>query len=309
MNIKHNKTGLVRAGNVAIPEEFFSRLKTGAAKLDKIFGEGILPGMTITISADPGCGKTTLMLQLCQALADQNFTAAYVSGEESQEMVAYTCSRLQSDDVLIACENNLDRICDIMKDVDFLVIDSFQSLTTDADLRGARLEQHKIDTIVGAAKQYKTAVAFVLHSTKGGQYKGGTGIVHAVDCNIRIEADSDNVRNIDVDKNRYGYAGSHTLFFGSCGYDFEANVVAASTTPRSKSSNKDAQLNAIMQITEPPAINVQRVCNELNIDAMRANYLLRDLVAQNKLQKFGRGENAVWKFTKVSQLQSVEMSA
>lgn len=299
MKIAHKTTSLVKASDVNIPQEFFQRLKTGIAQIDKVFGEGILPGMTFTISADPGCGKTTLMLQLCQALAQQGYTAAYLSGEESQEMVAYTCKRLHTGDVLIAHNNNLSCIEDIAEQVDLLIVDSFQSLQCGEDISASAAESIKSDTLTSLAKKHKTAIGIILHSTKGGTYKGGSGIVHAVDCNMRLEADGDHVRIIEVDKNRYGSAGSFTFFFGSMGYDFD-KVVEVSNEPKGKGANKVKQLQAIMQMTEPPHINVQRVCKELDIDAMRAGYLLRHLVSENKLQKFGRGDDAIWKFVETS---------
>jgi len=298
MKIEHKTTTLNRAGDVEIPQEFFNRLKTGIAQVDRIFGEGILPGMTFTISADPGCGKTTLMLQICQALANQGYTAAYLSGEESQVMVAYTCRRLKTVDVLIASNNDLSTVEEIAEQVDVLIIDSFQSLHCDVESKAAA-EQYKADALVTIAKNHKTAIGIIMHSTKGGTYKGGSGIVHAVDCNMRLSAQGDNVRVIEVDKNRYGSAGSFTFFFGSMGYDFEKAVEVADAK-QGKSSQKDKQLNAIMQMTEPPCINVERVCKQLSIDEFRANYLLRQLVSENKLQKFGRAENAVWKFVEVN---------
>jgi predicted ATP-dependent serine protease len=298
MKIEHKTTNLNRAGDVEIPQEFFNRLKTGIAQVDRIFGEGILPGMTFTISADPGCGKTTLMLQICQALANQGYSAAYLSGEESQVMVAYTCRRLKTVDVLIANNNDISCIEDIAEQVDLLIIDSFQSLHCEADSKSAA-EQAKADALVTIAKNHKTAIGIIMHSTKGGTYKGGSGVVHAVDCNMRLSADGDNVRTIEVDKNRYGSAGAFTFFFGSMGYDFEKAVEVSDQT-QGKGSNKVKQLNAIMQMTEPPCINVERVCKDLHIDEFRANYLLRQLVSEDKLQKFGRAENAVWKFVEVT---------
>jgi predicted HTH transcriptional regulator len=66
----------------------------------------------------------------------------------------------------------------------------------------------------------------------------------------------------------------------------------------SKSTRSNArieQMQAIMSMNEPPHITVERVCSDLSIDAQRATYLLWLLVKEGKLEKFGRGENAVWK--------------
>jgi hypothetical protein len=46
---------------------------------------------------------------------------------------------------------------------------------------------------------------------------------------------------------------------------------------------------------EPPLINCDRVMGTLGIDYMRASYLLRDLVNNSKMMKYGKGKDAIYK--------------
>ena len=65
-------------------------------------------------------------------------------------------------------------------------------------------------------------------------------------------------------------------------------------------------MKSILEMKEPPHITIERVCNTLDIDAQRATYLLWLLVKEGKLEKFGRGDNAVWKFP-IKQQKEVEI--
>jgi len=106
------------------------------------------------------------------------------------------------------------------------------------------------------------------------------------------------IRTISTSKNRYGSLYECATYFGAKGFDFSKTVVAADSTTaksKSKSAKKDQELVEIMQINEPPGLDVSRVCSDLNIDATRANYLLRNLCQQGKLVKYGRGTTASWK--------------
>ena len=305
MILNHNYTQLTRANNIEIPDIYFNRLKSGIESIDAMFGEGILPGSTFTVDAAPGTGKSTLLLQLCQ-LYSQQHDVAFLSGEENIYMVALRARRLNSGDVAIAMENRLSNILNIIANNDLVIIDSYPSIIYDLDdaddKSHTEKEQQKLIKIIEMANYHKCAVGIILHVTKSGTFKGSTLVQHAVDVNISIKRDEDepDVRIIDFTKNRMGGADSHEFYFGSNGYDFYKSVQRAEETdePASKRGNvRIQQMQAIMNMTEPPHITVQRVCNELNIDAQRATYLLWLLVKEGKLEKYGRADNAVWKFS------------
>ena len=305
MVLNHNYTQLTRANDIEIPDIYFNRLKTNVDSIDAMFGDGILPGCTFTVDAAPGTGKSTLLLQLCQFYAQQ-YDVAFLSGEENIYMVALRARRLDSGDVAIAMENRLSNILNIIANNDLVIIDSYPSIIYDLDdaeeKSHTEKEQQKLIKIIESANYHKCAVGIILHVTKSGTFKGSTLVQHAVDVNISIRRDEEqpDVRIIDFTKNRIGSADSYEFYFGSNGYDFYKSVqkVEESEEEGSKRGSKRIeQMRTIMNMNEPPHITVQRVCTELNIDAQRATYLLWLLVKEGKLEKYGRGDAAVWKFS------------
>lgn len=314
MVISHNYTKLAKAKDIEIPDVYFSRLKTGIEKIDNIFGEGILPGSTFTVDAAPGTGKSTLLLQLCQCYAAVH-DVAFLSGEENIFMVALRARRLGCGDVAVAMENRLSDILEVIQGNELVIIDSYPSIVYDLEdadeLSAAKQEEKKLLRIIECANNSKCAVGIILHVTKNGTYKGSTTVQHAVDVNISILRDTEDpsIRIIDVTKNRLGSTDAHEFYFGEFGFNFNKLVERAAedggSSKSSRGSNRISQMKSILEMKEPPHITIERVCNVLDIDAQRAAYLLWLLVKEGKLEKFGRGDNAVWKFP-ISQQKEVE---
>lgn len=298
MIIDHTKTKLTKISDVIVPDLFFNRMRTGIKQLDTIYGgEGILPGSVSTIAAAPGSGKTTLLLQLCESLSSNGYKTAYITGEESIEMIAYTSRRLKIKNVYVANETDLNKIISFMEDMDFVVFDSYPCLSENGERLNRTAQESAISKLVGVCKQCETAMCIILHITKNGMYKGSTTIPHAVDINMEITVDEDDsfLRTISTTKNRYGTLAEVSMYFGHSGFDFDKEVVPRTDGLKPKAKRKDEELEKIRALKEPPGINIQRVCRELKVDATRAGYLLRALVSEGSLVKYGRGDNAIWK--------------
>lgn len=62
------------------------RYHTGLSELDRVLGGGLVKGSLVLISGDPGIGKSTILLQICEYLG-QNHRILYVSGEESARQI------------------------------------------------------------------------------------------------------------------------------------------------------------------------------------------------------------------------------
>ena len=121
------ETGFQQVGLVEIPEIFFKRFQTGIEAFDNLLGgEGFLPGSSFTVTGRAGAGKTTFLLQMLEALAKNGKSTGYASGEESIYQIAYTSKRLELTQVQIANMTDVDRLADMMKDLDILIIDSWQ---------------------------------------------------------------------------------------------------------------------------------------------------------------------------------------
>ena len=280
---------------VVIPEVYSRRLKSGNEKIDAMFGDGILPGSSITLTARAGMGKTTFVLQLLENLHNNGHKVGYCSSEESVAQLAMTCKRLQVNNIQVCNESDVDTISKYMDDLDVVVIDSFQGLVK-GNKRGRDLEKYCIEKLVVRAKETECAVILICHNTKAGGIKGSSLIIHAVDVNISINMIKDaemNARSIRFEKNRFGPANDIECFIEYSGYDIETEVIVDGDGDNkpSKSDKKKEQRDAILKLE---SVTVQEVCKKLSIDSTRAGFLLRELVMECKLVKQGRGVEATY---------------
>jgi len=69
------------------------RFASGYVELDRVLGGGIVPGSLVLIGGDPGIGKSTLLLQVANQLAERH-RILYVCAEESGQQVKLRASRL-----------------------------------------------------------------------------------------------------------------------------------------------------------------------------------------------------------------------
>ena len=300
MNLKLEKTKFTAVKDIVIPDLFYRRYKSGINVIDDLFGDGILPGSSITMCASAGCGKTTLLLQMFEGLSRNGYDVAYASGEENTFQLAFTCNRIGVKNVAVANMTDIDELAAQMKNYDAMVIDSFQALSSSKKMNSRELERYAVSTLTKAAKENECTVFFIMHLTKDGKLKGGTIVPHTVDVNMNINIDgdiSDDARKIFFTKNRFGPLNELTLFIGKHGYDFSAPVVVEKDENKapSKKTKKRKELDAILNMKEPPTLDCFRVAKALDIDVTRAQYLLRELTVNGKLEKFGKGKDSVYK--------------
>jgi predicted ATP-dependent serine protease len=300
MNLEYKATKFKTVSDIKIPDIFYRRYKSGISVMDDLFGEGILPGSSVTMCASAGCGKTTLLLQLLEGLSKNGYNVGYSSGEENTYQLAFTCNRIGVKRVAVANMTDIDDLVDAMDDLDALVVDSFQALTSKKKMNSRALEKYAVSKLTRAAKDKECTVFFIMHLTKDGKLKGGTIVPHTVDVNmnITIEGDiDDNARKIFFTKNRFGPLNELTLFIGAKGYDFSAPVKVEENEKKApnKKSRKSKDLDAIMNMTEPPHLTADRVMAELKVNYNRAYNLLRELVLDGKIDKFGKGKSAIYK--------------
>lgn len=296
MKLGIQSTGFTKVSDIEIPEIFYKRLKTGVAEFDDMFGEGILPGSAFTITAQAGSGKTTLLLQLMEALANNGYDVGYASGEENQYQLAFTCKRLNVSSVQIANETDVDALAKAMQDLDVLVIDSFQALSTRNKLNHAELERYAVTTLINAAKANECALFFIMHLTKDGKLKGSTLVPHAVDVNVQIMMDDEGDeqdRVISFYKNRFGATLDYSATMTSRGFQLSGKR-EVTRAPSKKARKKEIE-NKILAIKEPPHITKERIIKELKLTSSQAYFALKELTDAGKLVKMGRGKDARWK--------------
>ena len=312
MNLNFNSTKLRKIKDIEVPDIFNRRLKTGINKIDVLFDEGILPGSASTLTAKAGCGKTTFMLQMLNGLAKNGYRVGYFSGEESIYQLAFTANRVESTEVPVANITDIDQIKQMMNDLDLIVIDSFQALTSKTKMNSRQLEKYAVQTLTKHAKVKECTVVFIMHLTKSGDLKGGTIVPHTVDSNIKIDrisdADDDAARVIYFEKNRFGPLNELECTLGRTGYDFDAQVIKDDDTKiKSKTGRRKDDQNLLLDwITYNKQINITKACNMMNDDSSKAYSRLRELVIAGKIEKTGRGVDAIWRLSEMELVRREE---
>jgi predicted ATP-dependent serine protease len=299
--INNNNQSFQRAGDVEIPEIFSRRFKTNREDLDALFGgSGFLPGMSFTLAAGPGTGKTTLLIQMLELLERSGKKTAYVSGEESVQQLAFTCKRLGVTRVSVANLTNIEDIFDAVEKnrFDIVILDSMPALTSRKKLRGRQLEEYLSNYIVTKSKELEVVVGVILHFTKGGTYKGSTLLPHSVDCNIVMTKSKDNpvIREIEVTKNRYGSSGYTAFMMTPTGFTFEKVEQDDDATDKNAGKKtKTAQYkDKIMdEIATNGKIDLKTATIILD-SSLKAQQALRELALIGTIKKNGRGATAIY---------------
>ena len=106
------------------------RQSTGIAEMDRVLGGGIVHGSLTLLGGDPGIGKSTLLLQMCENISRAGKKVLYISGEESLQQIKLRAQRLGSfgDDLLLMCENDLTDIEAVIRreSPEVVIIDSIR---------------------------------------------------------------------------------------------------------------------------------------------------------------------------------------
>ena len=247
-----DQTGdLVRGGEAVtldqIEEADVPRHPTGISEFDRTLGGGIVPGSAVLVGGEPGIGKSTLLLQVANALARQGsgfgvqgperkpastsslnpesrtlnpLTVLYVTSEESARQTKMRASRLgvASSRLLILAETNVERIVHQIHRhrPAVVVIDSIQMIyKPDVPAAPGSVTQLRdcCMELVYLAKASNTAVVFVGHVTKAGTLAGPKIIEHIVDTVVYFEGDRfHSHRIVRCVKNRFGSTHEVGLF-------------------------------------------------------------------------------------------------
>jgi predicted ATP-dependent serine protease len=303
--IKTNSKGFQRVKDVKIPEVYGRRFKTGNEDLDMVFStEGFLPGMSFTLAAGPGTGKTTFLLQTLELLEKSGKRTAYVSGEEATAQLAFTCNRLGVELVSVANMSVIEDIFDIVakEKFDIVVLDSLPALISrNKKLKGRRLEEYLSNYITSKAKELEIVVGVILHFCKDGKsYKGSTLLPHSVDANILMTKSKfdTSLREIETTKNRFSSLAFVTFRMTESGFIFEHIQTDADEDQPRKKKGKSAEYKekVLNTVKERKDINLQFATQLLGC-SLKAQSTLRDLCLLGQLQKDGRGQSARWILT------------
>lgn len=196
-----------------------TRYTTGLKELDRVLGGGIVRGSLILVGGDPGIGKSTLLLQICQSVGESK-KILYVSGEESEGQIKIRAERLgvASDNLYLVSETDVSTIIECINSVkpDVVIIDSIQTMNRD-DISSAAGSVPQVreatNSFMRIAKTLGIAFFIVGHVTKEGAIAGPRVLEHMVDCVLYFEGDRQlTFRILRAVKNRFGSTNEIGVF-------------------------------------------------------------------------------------------------
>src|SRR5512137_2781289 len=203
-----------------IPADGYERIPVSIDELSRVLGGGIVPGSVVLISGDPGIGKSTLLIQLCAALAESGGPVVYISGEESAAQIKLRADRLgiATPNLLVLADTHLESIAANIEHVQprLVVVDSVQSIYSDAIPSGAGSVTQVRDCsaqLLRLAKSQTFPLFLVGHVTKEGAIAGPRVLEHMVDTVLYLEGERfHSFRLLRSAKNRFGSTNEIGVF-------------------------------------------------------------------------------------------------
>ena len=196
------------------------RMDTGIEELNRVLGGGIVKGSLVLVGGDPGIGKSTLLLQVCQRLSAAGRKLLYISGEESLKQIKLRANRMGefTDNLYLLCETSLDIIRGIIEQQkpDMVVIDSIQTMYNEevGSAPGSVSQVRESTNIfMQLAKGLSISIFIVGHVTKEGTVAGPRVLEHMVDTVLYFEGDRHaSYRILRGVKNRFGSTNEIGVF-------------------------------------------------------------------------------------------------
>lgn len=196
------------------------RVTTHIGELDRVLGGGIVPGSLVLVGGDPGIGKSTLLLQVCQKLAFDKREVLYISGEESLKQIKLRAARIGSfsDQLRLLCETNLELIRETIRreKPEAVIIDSIQTMYNEeiSSAPGSVSQVREATSVLlQLAKGLGITIFIVGHVTKEGTVAGPRVLEHMVDTVLYFEGDRHaSYRILRGVKNRFGSTNEIGVF-------------------------------------------------------------------------------------------------
>jgi DNA repair protein RadA/Sms len=228
MNLNVGIRNLKRGTNIAeisVPEALRVRKKTGLSWFDDALGgDGFVPSSVMMLTGTPGAGKTTMLLQLANAITAAGHICLYNTGEESLYQVKMVAERLGLRNGFVVGQDSL--VGDLLEHADelraanpgkqiFILQDSLQTLDDGKwkDGTNSMSTVRATEMLTDWAKSNYGIVIFIGQVTKSGDFAGKQTILHAVDVRGRIFIDEEKKsetygeRIFEITKNRFGCSG------------------------------------------------------------------------------------------------------
>jgi DNA repair protein RadA/Sms len=195
------------------------RFDTGFGELNRVLGGGVVPGSLVLVGGDPGIGKSTLILQMCEGLGAER-KILYVSGEESAVQIKLRADRLgvKRHGIMMLAETAFDRVEDSIsrENPSVVIIDSIQTIYN-SDISSSPGSVSQVRDVTGnflrIAKQKGITIFLIGHVTKEGAIAGPRVLEHMVDTVLYFEGERhQDYRILRAVKNRFGSTNEIGIF-------------------------------------------------------------------------------------------------
>ena len=201
-------------------DEQVTRFQSGLELLDRVLGGGVVSGAAALLAGEPGIGKSTLLLQLGNALANRGISVLYASAEESPRQLRMRAERLRCDSprLLVAGETELEPLLAAVEDSapQVVLVDSVQALRSrELESPPGSIGQVRFAAggLVDLCKRQHRALFLVGHVTKEGSIAGPKSLEHLVDTVLTFEGETHSeYRILRAQKNRFGPTGEVAMF-------------------------------------------------------------------------------------------------
>ncbi len=282
-----------------------TRWNTGIGELDRVLGGGMVEGSFLLLGGDPGIGKSTLLLQALEKMA-QTKKVLYVTGEESVEQVKLRAERLtvQGDDLFLAAETNFEKILGMVEETgpDILAIDSIQTMFTSEiqSAPGSVAQVREVGArLMHVAKRAGVVVIMIGHVTKDGTIAGPRVLEHMVDTVLQFESvGGQSFRILRAIKNRFGSTNEIGVFdMGEEGMKEVGNPSELFLAERPKGAPGSVVVSS-MEGSRPLLVELQALVSRsalgnprrtvLGVDLARASILLAVLEKRIGLELYDK---------------------
>ena len=202
-----------------VKSELEIRYKTGIGELDRVLGGGLVKGSLVLVGGDPGIGKSTLLLQICNTLPG-DISILYVSGEESEKQIKLRAERLgvACANLYLVSETDVAAVLEIIEQVkpNIVIIDSIQTMCCEEIVSAAGSVpqvREATNAFMRIAKRDDISMFIVGHVTKDGSLAGPRVLEHMVDCVLYFEGEKQtSFRILRAVKNRFGSTNEIGVF-------------------------------------------------------------------------------------------------
>ncbi len=251
----------VKLNDIKIVDEH--RYITGISELDRVLGGGIVKGSMVLLGGDPGIGKSTILLQICNALKDQNIL--YVSGEESAVQIKLRAERLgvRNDNLEIMADTDILSVCEYIRinKPQIVMIDSIQTMSVSelSAMSGSVVQvRESTKLLLNVGKTLDIPIFIVGHVNKGGDIAGPKILEHIVDTVLYFEGEKTQAyRILRANKNRFGSTNEIGVFeMNENGLNQVENPSAMLLSDRIKNVSGSA-ITCVMEGTRPILAEVQ----------------------------------------------------